>query len=203
MIPWVDILLIFIGLYASFELIKFARGRGRLKFLGLTVAAGIFAFLEFIVVLDSLFTSSTFAAIASFIIEWGHLFCLAFVLSSLAIFIRESKPVFAQFPITYTAFPLFIVISYFFVLDNIVLKEWLFFFYQAGALVVALMMYGVYTYRLNKYIYILAGVILFLISFITYWSFSGDAVLYASSWKYFISIAILTTVFGYKYAHKY
>lgn len=199
MIPWVDILLIFIGIYASFELIKFARGRGRLKFLGLTIAAGIFAFLEFIVVLNSLFTSSTFATIASFIIEWGHLFCLAFILSSMAIFIRESKPVFAQFPMAYTALPLFIVISYFFVLDNIVLKEWLFFLYQAGALVIALMMYGVYTYRLNKYIYILAGVVLFLISFITYWSFPEDA----SSWKYIISAAILTTVFGYKYAHKY
>ncbi|GAA5520716.1 hypothetical protein LQ318_03200 [Aliifodinibius salicampi] len=199
MIPWVDILLIFIGIYASFELIKFARGRGRLKFLGLTIAAGIFAFLEFVVVLNSLFTSSTFAAIASFIIEWGHLFCLAFILSSMAIFIRESKPVFAQFPMAYTALPLFIVISYFFVLDNIVLKEWLFFLYQAGALIIALMMYGVYTYRLNKYIYILAGVVLFLISFITYWSFSGGA----SSWKYIISVAILTTVFGYKYAHKY
>jgi hypothetical protein len=61
------------------------------------------------------------------------------------------------------------------------------------------MMYGVYTYRLNKYIYILTGVILFLISFITYWSFSGGAL----SWKYIISVAILATVFGYKYAHKY
>lgn len=203
MIPWIDILLILIGLYASFELIKFARGRGRLKFLGLTIAAGIFAFLEFIVVLNSLFASSTFTSIASFIIEWGHLFCLAFILSSLAIFIRESKPVFAQFPMAYTALPLFIVISYFFVLDNIVLKEWLFFLYQAGALVIALMMYGVYAYRLNKYIYILAGVLLFLISFIAYWSFSGEDGLYSLSWKYIISVAILTTVFGYKYAHKY
>ncbi len=167
---WVDGLLTLVGGYAAFELIKFARGRGRLKFLGLTVAACLFTFMQATVVIGSFIETSAVLSVVEFIVEWGHLICLAFILSSLAVFIRESKPVFAQFPLVYTALPLFVIISYFFVLNSIVLRNWLFFLYQGGALFVALMMYGLYTYRVKKYVTILAGVILFLICYILYWS---------------------------------
>lgn len=190
--------------YAAFELIKFARGRGRLKFLGLTIAAFILTFMQFTVVMGGFFDTSAVITVVNFIVEWGHLICLAFILSALAVFIRESKPVFAQFPLIYTALPLFIIISYFFVYDSIVLKKWLFFLYQGGALVVALMMYGLYSYRSRQYIIILAGIALFLLCYILFWSFSEAAreSLYWV-WKLLLTGAIVTTIFGYKYAHKY
>ncbi len=201
--PWANYLLTLTGGYAAYELIKFARGRGRLKFLGLTIAACIFTFMQFTVVIGGIFDSDAVTTVVNFITEWGHLICLAFILSSLAVFIRESKPVFAQFPLLYTALPLCIIISYFFVLESIILREWLFFLYQGGALLVALMMYGVYTYRVDKYLFILAGVVLFFLCYILYWSIPELKESLAWIWKLIMSAGILTTIFGYQQAHKY
>lgn len=200
---WVDSLLTIVGGYAAYELIKFARGRGRLKFLGLTIAACLFTFMQFTVVIGLIFETPGVLTVVEFIVEWGHLICLAFILSSLAVFIRESKPVFAQFPLIYTALPLFIIISYFFVLNSTVLRQWLFFLFQAGALVVGLMMYGLYTYRVKKYATIFAGVILFLLCYILYWSIGAFSNSLFWIWKILLASAIVTTVIGYKQAHKY
>ncbi|SHF51428.1 hypothetical protein SAMN05443144_109150 [Fodinibius roseus] len=199
---WFDILLMLTSGYAAFELIKFAQGRGRLKFLGLTIAAFIFTFMEATAVIGGFFATSAVTAVVDFIVEWGHLICLAFILSALAIFIRESKPVFAQFPLIYTALPLFIIISYFFVYDSIVLKKWMFFLYQGGALMVSLMMYGLYSYRSRTYVIILAGIGLFFLAYILFWSFSAEARESLSwLWKLVLAGGIVTTVLGYKYAH--
>lgn len=200
---WVDGLLTLVGGYAAFELIKFARGRGRLKFLGLTVAACLFTFMQATVVIGSLIETAAVFSVVEFIVEWGHLICLAFVLSSLAVFVRESKPVFAQFPLIYTALPLFVIISYFFVLNSTVLRNWLFFVYQGGALFVALMMYGLYAYRVKKYVTIFAGIILFLICYILYWSIDVFSNSLFWIWQLVLATAIFITVLGYKQAHKY
>lgn len=201
--PWIEYVLTLISGYAAFELIKFARGRGRLKFLGLTIAAFIFTFMQLTVSIGGFLDTSAVRAVVGFIVEWGHLICLAFILSALAVFIRESKPVFAQFPLIYAALPLFIIISYFFVLDSIVLKEWIFFLYQGGALLIAAMMYGVYTYRYKKYIFILVGVALFLLCYIWYWSIPSFSESLTWIWKPLLAGGIITTTLGYKYAHKY
>lgn len=200
---WVDILLMLASGYAAFELIKFAEGRGRLKFLGLTIAAFIFTFMQATAVIGGLFATSAVTTVVGFIIEWGHLICLAFILSALAVFVRESKPVFAQFPLVYTTLPLFIIISYFFVYDSIVLKKWLFFLYQGGALMISLMMYGLYSYRSRTYVVILAGIGLFFLAFILFWSFSAETRESLSwLWKLVLGGGIVTTILGYKYAHK-
>lgn len=201
---WVDVFLVVVSGYASVELIQFARGRGRLKFLGLTIAAFLFTFMQLTAVIDGIIDTSAVTTVVGFILEWGHLICLAFILSALAVFIRESKPVFAQFPLIYTALPLFIIISYFFVYDSLVLKKWLFFLYQGGTLAVALMMYGLYTYRSQKYVVILGGIALFLVCYLLFWSIPENArESFAWIWKLLLAGGIITTTLGYKYAHKY
>ncbi len=109
---WVTLLLIFNSGYVAAKFFRLTNKRGRLKFLGLTIASVIFTVMQFSVFLDYLMADPNVTDAAEFIVEWGHVTSLAFVLSSLAIFIRESKPVFAQFPMIYTALPLLIVISY-------------------------------------------------------------------------------------------
>ncbi|SMO69174.1 hypothetical protein [Fodinibius sediminis] len=201
---WIDILLLLISGYAAYELVEFARGRGRLKFLGLTIAAIIFAFMQVTVIIGHLVEMSAVATVVTFIIEWSHLISLAFTLSALAVFIRESKPVFAQFPLAYTALPLSIILSYFFVYDSLVLKKWLFFLYQGGALVVSAMMYGIYTYRSKKYILILAGIALFWLCFLLYWGIPALRITsLAWIWKLLLGGGMVTTLLGYKYAHSY
>ncbi|WP_176466263.1 hypothetical protein [Aliifodinibius salipaludis] len=158
----------------------------------------IFTVMQFSVLLNHLMADPNVTVASEFIVEWGHITSLAFVLSSLAIFIRESKPVFAQFPMIYTALPLLIVISYLLVQDTYAIKTWLLIIYQGGAITVAFLMYSIYTYRRPKYAFILAGVIIFLISYILFWSISEVQGSYQWIWKLLVGAAMIISIFGYE-----
>lgn len=196
--PWATFILAIVSVYVAVKLFRLTNSRGRLKFLGLTIAAGLFTLIQVFQFLNVFLNSADFTAATAFIGEWGHVTCLAFILSSLAVFIRESKPVFAQFPMLYTAFPLLIIISYILVQDTHALKTWLITIYQGGAIVVALLMYSVYTYRKKEYAVILSGVMIFLICYMLFWYVPGIQESYQWLWKILVGIAMVTTVLGYQ-----
>ena len=127
---WATLLLIFVSGYVAARFFNLTNKRGQLKFLGFTIASGIFTMMQFSIFLDYLIVDPNVNLASEFIVEWGHVTILAFVLSSLAIFIRESKPVFAQFPMIYTALPLLIIISYLLVQDTYAIETWLLVIYQ-------------------------------------------------------------------------
>lgn len=194
---WLALALVLIGGYATFKLINFSRDGNRLKFLGLTIASVIFSIIFLSIAVAEFSGNADVMTIAVSLQEWGHVVSLAFILSSLAIFIRESKPVFAQFPLPYTALPLLIVISYVLVQDTYAIKEWLLFIYQGGAILVALLMYSVYTYRDNEYAYIMSGILLFGICYALFWYLP---VIHESNpwiWQVLVGISIILTIFGY------
>lgn len=196
--PWFALLLTLAGGYVTVQLITLNKNKGRLKFLGLTIASSIFVLMQLSVVLAHATGSPTFSIVSAFIVEWGHILCLAFVLSSLVIFVRESKPVFAQFPMIYTALPLLILISYFLVRDTYALKDWLLAIYQGGAILVSLLMYSVYTYRRNEYAFILAGVGVLLLSYISYWHIPGVSDSEPWIWKLLMIVGLITIISGYQ-----
>lgn len=194
--------LLITSVFVAVKLIGLTNKRGRLKYLGLAIASVILTVMQLTVLIEQLVDNPGVAAASEFIIEWGHIIGLAFVLSSLTIFIRESKPVFAQFPMFYTALPLLIVISYLLVQDTYALKNWLIAIYQGGAIVVAFLMYSVYTYRKNEYVVILAGITLFLISYVLFW-YTGDLLEnYPWIWKLLVGFAMITTILGYEQTEK-
>lgn len=196
---WSAVMLLIVGLFAGFKCLGFSKGRENLKFLGLTVAAFLFALTQFSIWLDSVVDgSNTFYA--SQIVEWGHILLLSFVLSSLAIFIRQSKPVFAQFPLIYAGLPFLIVISYFLVKDTYALKEWLISIYQGGAILVGLLMYSVYSYRDQRHWVILAGMVLFTGVYVVYWYVPEVQQFNEWIWKSLLAVSIITLVYGYEYA---
>ncbi|NIT56678.1 MAG: hypothetical protein GWN00_10725 [Aliifodinibius sp.] len=199
---WATLLLIFISGYVAAKFFTLTNKRGRLKFLGLTVASIIFTIMQLSVLMDYLMTGPNVTTAAEFIVEWGHVTSLAFVLSSLAIFIRESKPVFAQFPMIYTALPLLIIISYLLVQDTYAIKTWLLAIYQGGAITIALLMYAVYTYRRTEYALILCGVIVFLICYILFWTISEIQDSYQWIWKLLVGVAMITSILGYEQTEK-
>lgn len=196
---WATLLLLITSIYVALKLVRISRNRGRLKFLGLTIAAFILILMQLVTFIKGFSTNTDFATIANFIVEWGHVTSLAFVLSSLAVFIRESKPVFAQFPMLYTALPLLIVISYFLVKDTYALKNWLLAIYQGGAITVSLLMYSVYTYRRNEYVMILSGVTIFLICYLLFWYVPVIQDSYAWSWKLLFAAGMILNVIGYEH----
>ncbi|TYP95227.1 hypothetical protein LX73_0523 [Fodinibius salinus] len=195
---WATLLLVLISGYVAFELIKLRKTKGRLKYLGLTIAAILLTLIQLSLFINGFTESETFANITSFITEWGHITCLAFVLSSLAVFIRESKPVFAQFPLLYTALPLLIIVSYLLVKDTYALKNWLLTIYQGGAIAVALLMYSVYTYRRSEYLMILLGVTLFLAAYLFFWFNPFAKAIEGWLWKILVAAALWLTVTGYE-----
>ncbi|NGP89075.1 hypothetical protein [Fodinibius halophilus] len=197
--PLTTFLLILVAGYVVFKLVGLTQSRGRLKFLGLTIAATIFLILQGFNFVSLFVSNATFTTTADFILEWGHITCLAFVLSSLAVFIRESKPVFAQFPMLYTGLPLLIVLSYFLVKDTYALKNWLIMIYQGGAITVSILMYSVYTYRRKQYALILIGSIIFLFSYLLYWYVPGIQPSYAWLWQLLLAAGLLTIVLGYEH----
>lgn len=196
--PWATFLLIVVSGYVAIKLVGLTNKRGRLKFLGLTIAASIFTIMQLSIFLDVLVKDPGFTSAVELIVEWGHVTCLAFILSSLAIFIRESKPVFAQFPLLYTGLPLLIVISYILVKDTYALKTWLIAIYQGGAITVSLLMYSVYTYRRNEYATILSGISVFLICYLLFWYVPGIKESYAWIWKILVGAGMVVTVLGYE-----
>lgn len=197
---WATIFLLIVSIFVAFKLVGLTNNNARLKYLGLAIAAVTLSIMQLSAFLNYFIVDDGFSIASDFIIEWGHLISLAFVLSSLAIFIRESKPVFAQFPMIYTAFPLLIVFSYILIQDTYALKTWLITIYQGGAILVALLMYSVYTYRRNEFVYIFAGSILFLITYILFWNISGMRDSHAWIWKLLTGLAMLVSIFGYEYA---
>jgi len=195
---WVAFLLTVVSGYAAFKLIRLTQNRGRLKFLGLTIAAIIFLVMEFTVFIKLVIENPEFSTVSAMIVEWGQVVCLAFILSSLAVFIRESKPVFAQFPMLYTALPLLIIISYFLVKDTYALKKWLLMIYQGGAIVVAVLMYAIYTYRKSEYMLVLVGTCFFLLSYLLFWYVPGIKENYGWIWRIPIAAGMITMILGYE-----
>ena len=197
---WDALLLSLVGFYGGFKCYRFTEGSDRLKFLGLSIATFVFAITQLSVVVDGWLDPFGLTLYSGVAVEWGHIISLAFILSALAVFIRQSKPVFAQFPLVYAALPLFIVFSYVLVANTYALKDWLLSIYQAGAILVALLMYSVYTYRELRYMYILGGIILFLITFLMYWYVPGIREYSEWIWQTFLALSLLLTLYGYDYA---
>lgn len=191
---WTSLLLLLAGTFSSVKLWRLSRSRYRLKFTGLLAAALLFTLVEGAILMGPLLS----APLLSGIVEWGHVGCLALVLSSLALFVRESKPVFARFPLAYTGLPLLIVLSYFLVRDTFALKEWLIAIYQGGAVVVALLMYSVYTYRREEYGGVLGGTALFAVSWSVYWflPLAGESTDW--TWELPLAAAIAVVSLGYE-----
>lgn len=166
----------------------------RFKFLGLFFASIFFIIINIGLILSPLLRGDVSSVIISWIIQGAHICCVALVLSSLLLFVRESKPSFMRFPILYAASPLVIIISYVLVYDTIVLKNWLLNIYEAGAVAASLLIYGFYCYHRSVYRTIFIGTVLFLTSLILYFVLP---VTYEIIWQILLAIAIGTAFSGY------
>ena len=192
-----DIVLIITGGYVALKLYKFSDNLKKTHFFCLAVASGIFVLIHAIIGIGDVVNNTEFNRISSTVFEWGHLIILTLVLSSLAIFIRNSKPIFAQFPKFYATFPVLIIISYFFVKDTYALKEWLISIYQGGALFISLLIYSALAYRNKGYFPVLGGIFIILLSYILYWFIPGVE-LYSWTWKITLAGGMVLSVFGYQ-----
>jgi hypothetical protein len=133
--------------------------------------------------------------------DWISIIGISFILSGLAHLVYEAKPKFARFPIGLCGLPLLIIPAYFFVQDTLILKELVIAMYEAGAIVVGLMMYGMLSRNTKfEYIVIVAGLSILGLAYIIYWLPLDEMKNLIWVWKSFIIIGILISVHGLKKA---
>lgn len=139
----------------------------KLKHLPLFLASVTFLLVSLANLADIITVGPTIKAIVNQIREWGYIYTIVLVLGNLLLFVRESKPQFSKFPLFFAGLPVILLISYLLVYNTPVLKWWVLRTAEAGAVVSAILIYGLYTYQKNRYKTTFAGCILFFITFIT------------------------------------
>ncbi len=103
-------------------------------------------------------------------VEWGNLVSIVLAICGLFALVRESKPVFARFPVYMVFLPLLSVIFYPLTIDAQVIKDLIIATYQGGALAVAfLFLITENLKREEKEFYSLSGVGLCAVSFVLFW----------------------------------
>lgn len=113
--------------------------------------------------------------------SWGSFISAVAILSTLFMIIRDSKPVFARFPYYLTFLP-FISLIFFGSLEvNIAIKNLLIMIFEAGAILVGLIIFGINTYLYSISRIYLIGTLIFLINFILaftdfYNTFNGELI---------------------------
>lgn len=193
---WSSSILLLISLYGAYRCYRFYEKSGSMKYSGFAITLAVVSITQVVLVIESIL-SADLTIYANLIVEWGHIMALAILLGALAGFIRESKPDFAQFPKAYIGLPILIVISYFLVKDTVAIKDWLISIYQGGAILVAMLMYAVYTYRDQEYAVILGGMSTFLLAFLLFWFVPAISESFDWIWKLLVGTGIIITVLGY------
>lgn len=166
----------------------------RLKFLALFLASITLFAVTLSNLLNILIADQTAEIIIFYVNEWGYVYTLILVLGALLLFIRESQPDIAKFPQSYAALPVILIISYLLVYNTQILKWWILNVAEAGAALAAVILYGMYSYYKSIYKTLLAGAILFLITFVIHLVLPESL---NFIWQVSLSISIIILFRGY------
>ena len=191
---WGFLLLALVGCFATVVSLRIHKKTRRLKFLGLFWAALLFVAVSVAIILQPIISNNFISFLLAQLSEWGHIYSLALILSSLLLFVRESKPEFSRFPVSYVIFPILIVFSYLLVYNTVVLKKWLISIYQGGAVVVSMLIYGIYSYREQIYQRTFVGSVLLFFSYLAFYLLPDS---YKIIWQLFLVAGIAIVFAGY------
>lgn len=101
--------------------------------------------------------------------QWGKLISITIYISGLLVLIRESKPVFARFPLYLTALPFVSFLFFPLIIDSIVIKDLINAIYQGGALVVTVLVFTLNQVREKGRRYYIIGISFIAASYLFYW----------------------------------
>jgi hypothetical protein len=103
---------------------------------------------------------------AGYVTDTFQTLTIASLLSALAVVVRDSKPIVTRFPLALSFIPFLLVPSHLIVSHTFVLKELLFGIYQAGAIIVGLLIYGLFSTTDRRYLNIVAGIVFFAVALV-------------------------------------
>ncbi len=131
--------------------------------------------------------------------EWGDLVAITFTLCGLFVKIRNSKPIFARFPLYLTMLPLLVIVFYPLIVDSNVVKELLQITYQGGAIIVSLLVVSINHFLYRQRSFLLISCLVFLLAFSSHW-FLGESfgIVFEDLAKILFSIGIIIASIGFK-----
>jgi len=197
--PWLDTTVFLACFYAFLKFIRKTFRTKELIFAGISVsclAISIYFIASPLNVLVNRLPDLSFDVV-QMIREWSAIVSISFILSAIAILIRNAKPPFARFPIYFTALPLLLIAVHPIAIKTIVLKYWLMGIYQGGAIIIGIMLYTVMATHDSKFLIILFSVISFGLSFISYWLIPETNTIVEQLWKLPFTLGIIISVYGY------
>ncbi len=135
--------------------------------------------------------------------EWGDLISITLVLCALFVKIRNSKPVFARFPLPMTLLPLVGIFFYPMIIQADVVKDLLRITYQGGAIIV-----GILVITINHLMYkhrslLLLSTVIFAIAYVGYWFIDWPDFEYLEVTSIMLmAVGMLLGAFGFKKVSK-
>ncbi len=101
--------------------------------------------------------------------DWLELIAIASALCALFVKARNSKPIFARFPIQLTFLPYLVLFFFPLAIDTLVVKNLLQIIYQGGGIIVAFLLFSINQYLYKNRELLLLSCVLFLSSYILFW----------------------------------
>lgn len=189
---WGLYLLILSGIFSAVVSLYLYHDTERYKFLGILCASFFFIIIQLGLILQQVFTGYTASFILEGLVQWGSICCIALVLSSLLLFLREMKPDVLRFHRLYSVLPLLTILSFFLIYDSELLKSRLLTIYVASAALVSIILYGTSFYQKSIYRTAFIGVLILSASFVLHF-------LLPLSYEFIVRIVLavgITTLFS-------
>ena len=188
---WIDILFAVTGLPALVIMIRTAINLKSLSslFFGLSV-------FSFLIGVSLGYFDQIDRAIAR---EWGDLVAITFTLCALFVKTRNSKPIFARFPLIMTLLPLIGIVFYPMINDAMVVKDLLQITYQGGAIIVGLLVISINQLMYKQRGILLSACFIFLASYILFWYIpASDEVYYQIIALVLFALGIIIAAIGFR-----
>jgi hypothetical protein len=137
--------------------------------------------------------------------QWGKLIAVTIYISGLLVLIRESKPVFARFPIYLTALPFVSFLFFPLIIESIVIKDLINAIYQGGALVVTVLIFTLNQARKQKRRYYIIGISCVGAAYLSYWLILNRINHYDLVWvsEILLCVGILFTTVRFIHSEEY
>lgn len=188
-LTWVSILAVLVTLYCIVKIIPLAKKEKSSYLILLSLALTAYLGSNITYVVDENLINP---------LRWFNFTALVCSISSLFGLIRSSKPVFARFPGYLIYLPFLTLLFFPLVVHQTVITNLLVGTFQAGCIIVALMMYGINQYKNQKSIPQIVGVSLFLISFSIFWFAPLNSELKTVSSELLLIAGLLSLIAGIK-----
>ncbi|MFU8860724.1 MAG: hypothetical protein ACNA8K_09885 [Cyclonatronaceae bacterium] len=150
---------------------KYIDSEGQLEYGTFAMACFLFFLATLPLNYQVFFEGEFYRMVALSVMEWSRMSAIAVAMCGLIFLNRNARPGITRFPVLFCWVPLLLIPVYALVVNTIFLKEVLLGIYEAGSIIVALLMYGLFLSRDRKYLLIVAGLLILLSGYFLMWVF--------------------------------